>query len=146
MRWKVPEIVVPYPLNCPITAFASKDDELVRPDHVNEWLRLSKGKMKSFFCDTGGYFFFNTVENLEFMQTKISNICRGIVEKEDSDEPMESDNEGTNEHINAENSFDEVDNDDTIYDDFLILRVTSLQLPRGGYTNLTLFEPVRALL
>ena len=54
LQWKAPEVVIPYPLHCPVTVLGSMDDELVRPDHMREWAKLSRGKNKCYFRETGG--------------------------------------------------------------------------------------------
>ena len=77
LQWKEPEVVIPYPLHCPITVLGAEDDERVRPHHCKEWTRLSHGKNESYFCKTGGYFFFKTDENEDLVKKKIVWICKG---------------------------------------------------------------------
>lgn len=85
LKWKQPDVIIPYPLHCPITAFGSMDDERVLPDHVREWLRLSRWKNKAHFSETGGYYFFHKSENESIIKQHICNICLGVEESESED-------------------------------------------------------------
>ena len=85
--------MIPYPLNCPITVFGARDDERVRPEHMKEWGRLSRGNNKHYLCESGGYLYFRDPANEQYVRDKVCNICRGIEEAESkvtSDDGIES--------------------------------------------------------
>lgn len=98
LQWKQPDVVIPYPLHCPISAFCAMGDERVRPDHVKEWGRLSRGKNKFFLLQNGGYYFFKQLDNEMSVKEKIKNICCGIPDSGPKDNKDE-DNNSVEEYI-----------------------------------------------
>lgn len=107
-QWKEPEVIIPYPLHCPVSVFGAMDDERMRPDHAREWTKLSRGNNKCYFCEKGGYYFFKDGENEAFVRSKISDICKAIYGDEKKDaEDLSTDGEINNcengEHQNQQN-------------------------------------------
>lgn len=101
-KYKTELFVVKAPLSCGFTCIGSIDDELVRPDHMQEWNRVTSGSFQSFFRDTGGYLFFRSNENKRFVIDIVIDICTIDIseQKEAADE--------INKHMNSDEEKDSI--------------------------------------
>ncbi len=67
------------PLNCPITTFAARQDDMVYTDEVRAWARHTRGRFELIEID-GDHWFLN--RNRDRITATLSNIAAGVARKD----------------------------------------------------------------
>jgi surfactin synthase thioesterase subunit len=70
------------PLDCPVTAFAARQDDMVYTDEIREWARHTRGGFELMEID-GDHWFLN--RNRPLITATLSKIAAGVARKEAHD-------------------------------------------------------------